>query len=259
MLTRCGRPDLRRAGAGDHDDLHAVHRRLQPRRGHVPPDRHGCLHVRRGDLRRGRAGARRPRRRRFRAGTELRRAAGDVAADVVLPAAVRDHSRTTAACFAAESPRRLPAGTMNLFARTLRVPMDLEQARGIAAGPAVDIVTAHGRPFVHQYSVGCCAARAHPRGARLPQPLAEDAGEREGGVGHARQAAAVQGRYRGPARHRAPRLRYRRPTMLPKYIPYATISTAGAQCLSRQAHVALGPLKLIRVPGTEHHRVSKRP
>jgi len=51
----------------------------------------------------------------------------------------------------------LPAGTMNLFARTLQMPLELEAALvAIAEGEvrAVDIATANGRPFVHQFSVG---------------------------------------------------------------------------------------------------------
>jgi diacylglycerol kinase family enzyme len=51
----------------------------------------------------------------------------------------------------------LPAGTMNLFARSLQMPLDLDQAlEAIASGEIkpVDIATANGRPFVHQFSVG---------------------------------------------------------------------------------------------------------
>lgn len=51
----------------------------------------------------------------------------------------------------------LPAGTMNLFARSLHVPLNLEQAlAALASGTitAVDIATANRRPFVHQFSVG---------------------------------------------------------------------------------------------------------
>ena len=51
----------------------------------------------------------------------------------------------------------LPAGTMNLFARALGVPLDLTEAlEALAAGEvgAVDIATANGRPFVHQFGVG---------------------------------------------------------------------------------------------------------
>jgi diacylglycerol kinase family enzyme len=64
----------------------------------------------------------------------------------------------------------LPAGTMNLFARSLGVPLNLEQAlAALAAGTvdAVDIATANGRPFVHQFSVGI-----HPKLVRLRQSLA---------------------------------------------------------------------------------------
>ena len=51
----------------------------------------------------------------------------------------------------------LPAGTMNLFARALKVPNDLELALdALAAGElgAVDVATANGRLFVHQFGVG---------------------------------------------------------------------------------------------------------
>lgn len=51
----------------------------------------------------------------------------------------------------------LPAGTMNLFARELNLPLDLEAAlEAIAVSPMrqVDVATANGRPFVHQFSVG---------------------------------------------------------------------------------------------------------
>jgi diacylglycerol kinase family enzyme len=67
-------------------------------------------------------------------------------------------SAAAAACF--ESGKRLavlPAGTMNLFARSLGMPLDLLQALAAIAGGEqadVDIATANGQPFVHQYSVG---------------------------------------------------------------------------------------------------------
>lgn len=51
----------------------------------------------------------------------------------------------------------LPAGTMNLFARALKLPMDLRQAlEALASGEvgAVDVATANGRVFVHQFGVG---------------------------------------------------------------------------------------------------------
>lgn len=51
----------------------------------------------------------------------------------------------------------LPAGTMNLFARSLGMPLDLDSAiAAVAIGKVreVDVATANGTPFVHQYSVG---------------------------------------------------------------------------------------------------------
>lgn len=51
----------------------------------------------------------------------------------------------------------LPAGTMNLFARALKVPLDLNEALEALAGGQVgqvDVATANGRPFVHQFGVG---------------------------------------------------------------------------------------------------------
>ncbi|MBL8581573.1 MAG: diacylglycerol kinase family lipid kinase [Rhizobiaceae bacterium] len=51
----------------------------------------------------------------------------------------------------------LPAGTMNLFARSLGVPLALDEAvSAFADGEMrnVDIATANGRPFVHQFSIG---------------------------------------------------------------------------------------------------------
>ena len=55
----------------------------------------------------------------------------------------------------------LPAGTMNLFARSLGIPLSLEAAlAAFASGRicAVDIASANGKPFVHQFSIGM-----HPR------------------------------------------------------------------------------------------------
>ncbi len=51
----------------------------------------------------------------------------------------------------------LPAGTMNLFARSLGLPNDLHAAvEAIARGQIekIDIATANDRPFVHQFGVG---------------------------------------------------------------------------------------------------------
>lgn len=51
----------------------------------------------------------------------------------------------------------LPAGTMNLFARGLGIPQTLDAAIvAFASGKiiAVDMATANGEPFVHQFSIG---------------------------------------------------------------------------------------------------------
>jgi diacylglycerol kinase family enzyme len=51
----------------------------------------------------------------------------------------------------------LPAGTMNLFARALKIPLDLNVAlESLAAGEikSVDISTANAESFVHQFSIG---------------------------------------------------------------------------------------------------------
>jgi diacylglycerol kinase family enzyme len=51
----------------------------------------------------------------------------------------------------------LPAGTMNLFARSLGVPQALDQAlNSFADGEIkfVDVASANGRVFVHQFSIG---------------------------------------------------------------------------------------------------------
>jgi diacylglycerol kinase family enzyme len=79
-------------------------------------------------------------------------------------------SAAAAICFDVGKPLAvLPAGTMNLFARTLAVPLNLDEAvPALAAGRLheVDIATANGRPFVHQYSVG-----VHARLVRIREEL----------------------------------------------------------------------------------------
>ncbi len=64
----------------------------------------------------------------------------------------------------------LPAGTMNLFARSLAIPLDLEEAvAGFARGSIrqVDLAAVNGRPFVHQFSLGM-----HARMIRLRENMA---------------------------------------------------------------------------------------
>lgn len=64
----------------------------------------------------------------------------------------------------------LPAGTMNLFARSLGIPLSLDKAvAAFAEGKvrAVDLASANGRPFVHQFSVGLHAKMVDLR-SRMP-------------------------------------------------------------------------------------------
>lgn len=51
----------------------------------------------------------------------------------------------------------IPAGTMNLFARSLRLPLDIWTVLDVLAYgdvEQVDIGSANGRPFIHQFSAG---------------------------------------------------------------------------------------------------------
>jgi diacylglycerol kinase family enzyme len=60
----------------------------------------------------------------------------------------------------------IPAGTMNLFAKAMSIPLDLHLAlEALAAGKvqAVDIATANGQPFVHQFGVGIHARLVRTR------------------------------------------------------------------------------------------------
>ncbi|CCV11141.1 diacylglycerol kinase family protein [Mesorhizobium sp. STM 4661] len=63
----------------------------------------------------------------------------------------------------------LSAGTMNLFARGLGIPQTLDAAvKSFADGEviAVDVATANGQPFVHQFSIGL-----HARMVQLRQNM----------------------------------------------------------------------------------------
>lgn len=74
----------------------------------------------------------------------------------------------------------LPAGTMNLFARTLQIPQTLPGAiASLANGTVidVDIATVNGQPFVHQFAVGMHARMVRMRedfsyGSRLGKMVA---------------------------------------------------------------------------------------
>ncbi len=90
---------------------------------------------------------------------QLRQAADRPEAGALI-AAGGDGTISTAASIAYETGLPLgvlPAGTMNLFARALQIPVDLPQALvAIASGKvdAIDIASANGRPFVHHFGVG---------------------------------------------------------------------------------------------------------
>ena len=63
----------------------------------------------------------------------------------------------------------LPAGTMNLFARSLGIPLSLEDAiESFATGRVreVDVASANGRPFVHQFAIGLHARLVKLRSRR---------------------------------------------------------------------------------------------
>ena len=87
------------------------------------------------------------------------KAARDSDADVVL-AGGGDGTISAAAGLLMDSGKALavlPAGTMNLFARSLGIPLALEEALEVLASSPirqVDVASANGRPFVHQFSVG---------------------------------------------------------------------------------------------------------
>jgi diacylglycerol kinase family enzyme len=101
----------------------------------------------------------------------LRKAATSKGVDAVM-AGGGDGTISTAAGIAYETGMPLavlPVGTMNLFARALKVPLVLEEAlEAIAGGEvgAVDIATANDRAFVHQFGVG-----VHARLVRIRENL----------------------------------------------------------------------------------------
>ena len=62
----------------------------------------------------------------------------------------------------------IPAGTMNLFARSLRLPLDIWQVLDVLASGEVDHVdigSANGKPFIHQFSAGLHARMVRYRNA----------------------------------------------------------------------------------------------
>lgn len=90
---------------------------------------------------------------------ELKAAGEDPSVDAIL-AGGGDGTISAAASIAFAGNKALgvlPAGTMNLFARALGMPVELDAAlAAIANGEVqrIDVATANGRVFVHQFGVG---------------------------------------------------------------------------------------------------------
>lgn len=98
----------------------------------------------------------------------LEQAAAARNVDVVIAGGGDGTVSAAAACLMGKSKALavLPAGTMNLFARGLGIPPSLDKAvAAFADGEirAVDMATANGQPFVHQFSVGMHAKLVHLR------------------------------------------------------------------------------------------------
>lgn len=89
----------------------------------------------------------------------LKKAANEKGTDVVMVGG-GDGSVSAAAAILENKDKALailPAGTMNLFARSLGIPLGLDAAvQAFATGEIreVDMASANGRPFVHQFSIG---------------------------------------------------------------------------------------------------------
>lgn len=98
----------------------------------------------------------------------LESASGEAGLDALL-AGGGDGTISTAAGIAWKAGLPLgviPAGTMNLFARSLKLPLDIWKVLDLLAGAKVanvDIATANGRPFVHQFSAGLHARMVRMR------------------------------------------------------------------------------------------------
>ena len=120
-------------------------------------------------------------------GSSLDKAAASHGVDVVLVGG-SDGTISSAAARLMDKKKALailPAGTMNLFARSLGIPQNLDAAiRAFATGDivAVDVASANGQPFIHQFSIGM-----HAKMVRLREKM--DFGSRLGKI-HASARAA---------------------------------------------------------------------
>lgn len=98
----------------------------------------------------------------------LKKAAGARGVDVVIAGGGDGTISAAAAILMNKKPALavLPAGTMNLFARGLGIPLALDAAILAFADAdvrSVDMASANGRPFIHQFSIGLHAQMVHLR------------------------------------------------------------------------------------------------
>lgn len=117
----------------------------------------------------------------------LKEAVADEHVDVIMAGGGDGTASAAAACLMETDKvlAILPAGTMNLFARSLGIPLDLNKAvAGFASGEIklVDVATANGQPFVHQFSIGM-----HAKMVKLREKM--DFGSRLGKMGASIRAA----------------------------------------------------------------------
>ncbi|SMD11200.1 diacylglycerol kinase family protein [Rhizobium sp. RU36D] len=102
--------------------------------------------------------------------SELERAAGETGVEGLI-AGGGDGTISAAAGVAWKAGIPLgvvPAGTMNLFSRSLKLPLDIWKvldALAASSVQSVDIGTVNGRPFVHQFSAGLHARMVRMRDA----------------------------------------------------------------------------------------------
>ncbi len=102
--------------------------------------------------------------------SELERAAGEAGVEGLI-AGGGDGTISAAAGVAWKAGIPLgvvPAGTMNLFSRSLKLPLDIWKvldALAQSSVQSVDIGTVNGRPFVHQFSAGLHARMVRMRDA----------------------------------------------------------------------------------------------